>query len=304
MLEVGVVLLRWIQYGGAVVLLGAPVFMLYTSSGKGGLGQGWARRPLVVAALLVASGSFAGLVGQTAVMAGSLTEALKPASLSFMVEGTALGKAMTARGVVAMSVLVAGFVLKPARALWWAATAAGVVVAASFAWSGHAGATEGADGLVHLAADAAHAIAAALWLGALVALSILLSGRADADDKTLHRALHGFGSLGVLAVALLTVTGLINSWFLVGPGRVAALGSTPYGQLLLVKLALFLLMLGLAVSNRFRLTPGLGAALKSGQGSRSALRRLRRSVLTETLAGAALLAVVAVMGTLAPPSAM
>ena len=143
-----------------------------------------------------------------------------------------------------------------------------------------------------------------MWLGALAALTILLLRRTAPDDPAIHRALHGFAGLGTLAVALLVLTGLVNSWFLIGLARVGDLGTSLYGQLLIANLFLFALMLVLAASNRFRLTPVLGSVLAGGEDPRQALRRLRRSVAAETVVGAVLLAVVAVMGTLAPPSAM
>lgn len=304
MLEVAVIALRWLQYSGAVVLLGAPLFVLYSFRDADSPNLAWTRPALIIVALVVALGSLAALVAQTAVMAGSLSEAVKPASLSFMVTGTALGMAMVVRAVVAIVGLVAIVALKPGRALWGLTVVAGLIVAASFAWTGHGAATEGPGGLVHLVSDIIHAVAAALWLGALAALTILLLRRATPDDLAIHRALHGFAGLGTLAVGILVLTGLVNSWFLVGPQGVADLGANLYGQLLIAKLALFALMLALAVGNRFRLTPALGAILANGEESQHALRRLRRSVVAETAVGAVLLGVVAVMGTLAPPSAM
>ncbi|MDH4385607.1 MAG: copper homeostasis membrane protein CopD [Caulobacter sp.] len=304
MLEVAVIALRWLQYSGAVVLLGVPLFLLYSFRGAGGPNLAWARPTLIVAALVVALGSLAALVAQTAVMAGSLSEAVKPASLSFMVSGTALGMAMVGRAAVALLGLVAAIALKPERLLWGLLLAAGVVVAASFVWTGHGAATEGPGGPFHLVADIVHAVAAAMWLGALAALTILLRRRAAQDDLAIHRALHGFSGLGTIAVGLLVLTGLVNSWFLVGPQRVADLGANLYGQLLIAKLLLFAVMVALAAGNRFRLTPGLGKVLARGEDPLQAFQRLRRSVVAETLVGAVLLAVVAVMGTLAPPSAL
>ncbi len=304
MLEVAVVALRWLQYSGAVVLLGAPLFLLYSFRGTGGHDLRWARPTLIFSAASVALGAIAALVAQTAVMAGSLSEAVKPASLSFMVTGTALGMAMVARAATALLGLLAIALMKPCRALWALTAAVGLVAAASFAWTGHGAATEGPGGPVHLVADIVHAIAAALWLGALAALTILLTRRAGPGDLSVHRALHGFAGLGTLAVGLLVLTGLVNSWFLIGPDRIAGLGASLFGQLLIAKLALFALMLALAAGNRFRLTPALGSVLALGEDPRQALHRLRRSVVVETLVGAVLLALVALMGTLAPPSAM
>lgn len=304
MLEVAVIALRWLQYGGAVVLLGAPLFLLYSIKGADGPNLGWARPTLILAAIVVALGSLAALIAQTAVMAGSLSEAFKPASLSFMVTGTALGMAIVVRAIVAVLGLVVVVALKSGRALWSFTTVAGLIVAASFAWTGHGAATEGPGGLLHLLADIVHAVAAAIWLGALAALTILLLRRAAPDDLAIHRALHGFAGMGTLAVVLLVLTGLVNSWFLIGLAPVGDLGTNLYGQLLIAKLVLFALMLALAASNRFRLTPRLGSVLAGGEDPRQAINRLRRSVVAETLVGAMLLAVVAVMGTLAPPSAI
>lgn len=304
MLEVAVMALRWFQYSGAVVLLGAPLFLLYSFRGADGPRLGWARPTLIVAAIVIALGSLAALVAQTAVMAGSLSEAVKPASLSFMVTGTALGMAMVVRAVVAGLALVAIVALKPGRALWTVVTTAGVIVSASFAWTGHGAGTEGPGALLHLTAAIIHAVSAALWLGALVALTMLLLRRTAPDDPAIHRALRGFAGLGTWAVVLLVLSGLGNSWFMIGPARVTDLGTSLYGRLLIAKLALFALMLAIAVSNRFRLTPALGAVLERGEDPRQAFRRLRLNVIAETAVGAVLLAVVAVMGTLAPLSSM
>lgn len=304
MLDVAVIVLRWLQYSGAVVLLGAPLFLLYSFRGSDAPALAWARSTLIVAAIVVALGSLVALVAQTAVMAGSLSEALKPASLIFMVTGMALGMALLARAVLAGLAVVAIAALRPGRALWMVLATLGVIVSASFAWTGHGAATEGPGGLLHLTAAMVHAVSAALWLGALAALTMLLLRRTPPDDPALHGALRGFAGLGTLAVGLLVLSGLGNSWFMIGPARFAALGTSLYGQLLIAKLVLFALMLALAAGNRFRLTPLMGAALAAGENPDAAWRRLRRNVVVETLVGAVLLAVVAVMGTLAPPSAL
>ena len=304
MIEVAVIVLRWLQYSGAVVLLGLPLFLLYSFRGGDGPNLVWARSTLIFAATVVAVGSLAALVAQTAVMAGSLSEALKPASLSFMVTGMALGMALVARAVLAGLALLAIVALKPGRLLWTLLAAVGVIVSASFAWTGHGAATVGPGGLWHLTAAIIHAVSAPLWLGALVALTVLLLRRTKPDDPAIHRALRGFAGVGTLAVALLVLSGLGNSWFMIGPARIAGLGTSLYGQLLITKLALFGLMLTLAASNRFRLTPALGSALQASEPSAAAIRDLRRSLLLETGLGLALLAVVAAMGTLPPPASL
>jgi putative copper resistance protein D len=125
----------------------------------------------------------------------------------------------------------------------------------------------------------------------------------DSDHLNLtHRALHGFGTIGTIVVSTLVVTGLVNSWLLVGFGNVVSLPTTLYGQLFIAKLLLFAAMLALAALNRFRLTPvfELSIAKADHQG---ALVALRRSLALETTLVVVILGLVAWLGTLAPPAA-
>lgn len=304
MTEAAIIALRWLQYAGAVILLGGPLFML-VSFRRNELSSTAEFKPLmVVAAVIVAVASALALVAQTAMMSGSWSEAFKPASLSFVVTGTALGEALLVRALAATAAVLLVSLLPPRRFLWSLLVLVGLMVSASFGWTGHGASTEGAGRMIHLGLDILHAIAAALWLGALAVLTLLLSSPAMLEPRQIHRVLHGFSGLGTLAVALLTVTGTGNSWFLVGPDRVAVLPQTLWGQLLIGKLTLFALMCGFAAWNRFRLTPALDRAVDERSGVASSLACLRRSVLLETLAGALLLALVALMGVQAPPAAM
>jgi putative copper resistance protein D len=102
-------------------------------------------------------------------------------------------------------------------------------------------------------------------------------------------------------VATIVVTGLINSWFMVGIGNLSSLATTLYGQLLLTKLALFAVMLALAALNRFRLTPAFEHSIAAAD-HRGALGALRKSLAFETACVTAILALVALLGTLAPPA--
>lgn len=304
MTEAAIIALRWLQYAGAVALLGGPLFLL-AGFRREEAPDGSAFRPLMIlAAAVVAVASVLALVAQTALMAGSWSEAFKLQSLSFVVTGTALGAALVIRAGVAIIAAVLAALLPPRRPLWGLLVLTGVVVSASFAWTGHGASTEGAGRMIHLGLDIVHALAAALWLGALVILGVLLSRPAMLAPRQTHRVLYGFSGLGTLAVVLLTLTGIGNSAFLVGPDRLLSLPRSLWGQLLIAKLVLFVVMCGFAALNRFRLTPALAGSLDDAARIPSSLARLRRSVLLETLAGAVLLALVAVMGVQAPPAAM
>ena len=102
-----------------------------------------------------------------------------------------------------------------------------------------------------------------------------------------------FSGMGYIAVSVLILTGLINSWFLVG--SFSGLITTAYGQLLLVKLVLFAGMLGLAMANRFWLVPSL---IQSANGSTASLLKLRQHVTGEQVLGALVLLIVSILGTM------
>jgi len=106
-----------------------------------------------------------------------------------------------------------------------------------------------------------------------------------------------FSTLGIVSVGTLIVTGAINTWCLAG--SVAALTETDYGLLLLGKIALFLVMVVIAAVNRLRLTPRLVRSV-SRAAALGALRRISRNTLIEVVAGAAVIAIVAVLGVTPP----
>jgi putative copper resistance protein D len=165
--------------------------------------------------------------------------------------------------------------------------------AASLAWTGHAGATSGAEGYLHLAADTLHLVAAAAWIGSLVPFALLLVTACRSKSISFARDMvERFSRLGVVSVAALALTGLINTVILVGSLR--ALAATAYGQLLLFKLALFAAMLTLASINRTILTPRLATS------EIGALRWLARNSAVEFALGLAIFAVVGLLGVLHP----
>jgi copper resistance protein D len=180
-----------------------------------------------------------------------------------------------------------------------AAAAFAAALVGSLAWAGHAIGAEGAEGIVHPAADVLHLIAAAVWVGSLVPLALLLAMTgASADTLAVARTatLH-FSMLGIVSVATLLLTGIVNTWYLAGSAE--ALTETQYGRLLLIKIALFFAMVGVAAVNRQRLTPRLvdSPDLAAAQGAR---RALCRNATIETAFGAAVIVIVAVLGTLPP----
>jgi putative copper resistance protein D len=182
---------------------------------------------------------------------------------------------------------------------------AAIVVSAgligALAWAGHGAAGSDIEGGVHLAADILHLIAAAAWGGALIPLALLLhAARRDPAEPSVViscKAVLRFSPLGIVSVGTLVATGVVNTWMLAG--SLPALTGTDYGRLLLVKVALFLVMLSFGAVNRLWLTPHLVHA-PSAAATTKALRQIERNSLIEAGLAAFIILIVALLGTLPP----
>jgi putative copper resistance protein D len=183
--------------------------------------------------------------------------------------------------------------------LRWLALVAALGLTAAIAWTGHAGATSGPAGNLHLAADVLHLCAASAWTGGLVALALLLAEarrqRNLAGASLAHDVARRFSRLGIVSVAMLVASGAVNTWSLVG--SLHALLATEYGELLVLKIVVFVVMLMLAAVNRLVLTPQL---LPRSENGIESLRQLTRNSVIEIFLGFAIFAIVGVLGTLHP----
>jgi putative copper resistance protein D len=164
-------------------------------------------------------------------------------------------------GRLGMAVVLAGFLL--CRPTWnyakrqnWVAPLLAAGLLGTLAWSGHAGASPGLGGAVHLASDVLHLVAAGAWIATLPPLAMLLScAQRSAAKDAIAVAAYRFSTLGMLSVGTLIVTGAINTLNL--SGTVPALLETEYGRLLIAKISLFVAIIGVAAVNRPRLVPRL-----------------------------------------------
>jgi putative copper resistance protein D len=219
---------------------------------------------------------------------------------------TAIGTAWQIR-MAALSIALVAAVSRLSGDLRLIAVAlAGAVALSSLVWTGHAGANEWSLGLVHKISDIVHLLAAAIWLGGIAGFLLLMRKPAGIEDSRIaigQRALEEFSRVGTICVIAIAITGLVNSQILVGYSNISGLFGSTYGQLLLLKLLLVGVMLTLAAKNRWQLTPSLKAAMADGDPG-LAIAALRRSLLIEGVAAAAILALVAWLGTLEPVGAM
>jgi copper transport protein len=155
----------------------------------------------------------------------------------------------------------------------------------ALALSGHGSNAE--PRLVSRPAVFVHGVCVAFWIGSLLPLLVLVS-RGD------RAALARFSRAIPIPLVLLVVSGL---WLaVVQLGRVDALWTTSYGEILACKLAGVLALLGLAGANRFWLVRKFNAA---GEG-----RALKISIAIELAIVLAILALVALWRFTPPPRAL
>jgi copper resistance protein D len=304
-LDATIMVLRFVQYSGAMILFGSSLFLLYCGllpPGPRALSS-WPNRLLLLAALAIVVAAPLQFVTQTAMLAGLPPFALDSATLKAGLLEMSFGESSFIRLTLALIASIGIWRLPAGRALGLSVTTLGALICASFAWMGHGAATEGAYGWLHLAADVTHSLGAAGWIGALVVFWITTQpGHLDSVHLTsLYQCLRRFSGIGILFVAIITVSGLVNSVFLIRVNPMQAF-STRYGQILALKLAVFVIMLGLAAANRFRHVPALGHAL-ADHTSLVTLDRLRFSICMETVGAVLILALVSWLGTLQPATA-
>ncbi|MEU3711972.1 copper resistance protein CopC [Streptomyces catenulae] len=111
-------------------------------------------------------------------------------------------------------------------------------------WSFAEHASTGLQPGLAIPVDLLHLLAVATWLGGLAALVVSLYWGPPVERAAVHR----FSRLAFASVLALVATGLYQSWRQVGTFH--ALTGTAYGQLLMLKAGLVLLLVGLAWISR------------------------------------------------------
>ena len=286
---------RAVHFAAIALLLGAPLFRLAIAPDGVVVGGRRIEIAAAVAALLSGLGWFAGVA---ATMAGSWSDALAADILQAVTFDTRFGHLWIGRLVVLVAIIAIQAWSVPSRWRDGALALLAAGFAASLVGVGH-GMTGAGHGptvaWIHMVADMAHLLCAAAWIGGLFCLGQLL-GRSVAGrlpEDAVRFALGRFSGHGYWAVALLLITGCINALVMV-PRPDSLIGSD-YGRVLLLKVALALTMVAIAVVNRIVLTPQVMTSAEPAE-----VRRLWHSAWLEQGVGLAVLAAVAWLGTIHP----
>lgn len=277
---------HWLSFAGVGVLGGS--WLLYTIWPAGRrraavarlVWTGWGVAVAGAAGEFLLQGPYAAGSGLSSTLHGELLDATLHATS---------GQLLSVR-VVLLGVF--GFVLSglfggPRRQVWGPETAAtiGVGLIVTYAATGHAQSAN--PRWLAVLIDALHLGAMVVWLGGLTVLVVAALSRPAPDDPAadtdeLAAGLPIFSRTALICVATLAVTGTIQAWREVGAW--AALDSTSYGRLVLVKVVLFAGLIGLGYFARKAVAQPVGA-----------LARLRRTLIVEVVVGAVVLAVTGVL---------
>jgi putative copper resistance protein D len=270
------------------------------------------RRLLGICLLAAFASGFLWLWFTIASMSGaSLSESLQPSLLWMVLTETQPGHVWMLRTGIALVFAVALFLMPgtprgaiPALLPSSLCALSATLLTASLAWLGHAGAGEGPHENLQLAGDLLHLIAAGIWPAGLVPFVIFLrcflKTRDPAALLAACVATRRFSALSLFTVGILVMSGIANSYFLVG--TLHAFVSTDYGLLLLLKLALFTAAVAIGAWNLLRLTPRLaipGGSLPQ-DAQNAALAKVVRNVLIEIALGALILLVIGLLGIMPP----
>lgn len=215
------------------------------------------------AALLTGKG--AGAITDTKVLRNVLTENL----------GWSLALLMIGLAAVHLSTDITKRVLSQSLALY-----GGLVVTVSFAVWGHA--SELTPRVLSLVADAVHATAAALWLGGLVGLLMVLRMRSASTVRSTALIIGRFSRMAFWTVLALAIAGLTLT--LTGSNAsLQSLLTTTWGQLVLAKIGLTLIVVIIAAWNRRTLVPSLTAPVEDDPALPVRWATLLRTVRAEAL---------------------
>jgi putative copper export protein/mono/diheme cytochrome c family protein len=307
-------LARTAHFAAAAMLSGVTFFVLFVAEPvwarafRGpegtvtGLRRQFVRLGWMMLALSVASG-FVWLVVLAGRLTGqSLQAAMAGGGVWKVLTETRFGNDWLVRAVFGVLIAISIKRLQPLRG--WPSRREGVIAVllsgafmASLAWAGHGGANAGPAGVFQVVVDALHLAAAGAWIGGLLPFAMVMAcalrTRSEAWNLVAADITRRFSAFGVVVVVVLLLTGVSNTWFLVG--SLPRLLGTTYGQLLLLKIALVIAMVAVAAVNRLVLMP----RLRDAAGASGVLIRLRRNGLIEIALG---LAVVGTLGT-TPPAA-
>jgi len=267
---------RAAMYAGLALLIGAIVFAAAIrprgrrrSRADTLMWVGWITLFVATIATLLLQGPYAGGVGLSEVFHTAVVRA---------VLHTRYGHFIEIRLVLLLAVLPLLFVLRKSfnpEPWWWVlAVPLGVAIAATPGLAGHA--ATGTFTQLAVPLDTLHVVAMSIWLGGLAALTLTVIDR----DPDAGRSADNFSPVALSSVVIIVVSGVFAAWRQVG-WSLDAVKDTTYGRLLFVKLAVFVVLLGLAAWSRRIVHARRPASLSAAVATESATTRASQTRPTD-----------------------
>jgi copper resistance protein D len=283
---------RLVHYASLMLMFGSSALLAALHSTR--IGVAIARRLRFMqslAAVLTLLSLLAWLPLESATIGDNWSAASDRDAWSAIVLQTGFGHVWDARMLIAVfTSYVAVFVRRITQRV--IALCSGVLLA-SIGLAGHAAMQEGTIGWVHRCSDAVHVLCAGAWLGSLIPFFWLLRAVRDPASRVeAGAALRTFSNRGHVVVAGVLLSGLMNTWLVLGHWPVH--WTSPYQALLAMKIAATAVMVALAISNRYHWVP----AMKSD--AALATRAIYRRTVTGLVLGVACLTLVSLFGLLEP----
>ena len=285
---------RFIMYLAALVAAGVAFFLAFIHDHAE---DRWRIVPFVRIGSILALLSAIGIVMSQAALltgkgAGAVTDSNVLRDVLNQNLGWSLALLMIGLAAVHLSTDIPKKVVSQSLAVY-----GGLAVTVSFAVWGHA--TELSPTAISLAADAIHATAAALWLGGLVGLVMVLSVRTPETVRATAGIIGRFSRMAFWSVIALTLAGLTLT--ITGSG--ASLNSiltTTWGQLVLAKIGLTLIVVLIAAWNRRTLVPSLTSPTENTDELAVRWATLLRTIRAEAVLLVAVVALTAIVVNVPP----
>jgi len=239
---------RYLAYGGVLVAVGLALFTAFVHDG--GPERSLLRRIVRVAAGIGAAGLLLELPPRAALATGLGPDSLFEDGVARQLLGDRVGITI---GVILLALLLLAVEGGRDKVV---AVLAVVGVSVAFALSGHTATTSPAA--LSLASDSAHVAAAAAWIGGVVGCLVVVVRRLRHGGSSAAVVVR-FSGLASVALVAVAVAGLALGWSEVR--SMQALGTTTYGRLLMVKVAVVGVLAFIGAWNRYRVVPVLDADL-------------------------------------------
>ncbi|MDP9340790.1 MAG: copper resistance protein CopC [Actinomycetota bacterium] len=269
---------RWLLYWGLALLLSAGIVGILAS----GVGPP-PRRILLAGSWVVAAVGLAVMTQSEASQIGVSIGALLNSS-----SGTKL--ILQAVGLVGLGGAVGMVMWQRSRATLAVMAAVAAVTMLLHAMDSHAS-SSGSLSWFDVGVQWIHLLAVGLWVGGLAWL-VLATRKVEGPERA--TAIRRFSQMALVAVVVIAVTGVQRAISEVGTTRVVhGLVDTGFGVALLIKVALFVVLLVLAARNRYVNVPQVTAGTRR-------VGALRRTAGGELFLAAGVLAAAAVLSSLPP----